>query len=296
MENDKKSKSKVQLIIIIILVVLVGYFVIDKIQQKNKTDEIIAQLEDSNTEKLNISNEMKELVVQYDDLKTNNDTLNEKLAFEQNKIKELINELKYIKSSNSTKIKKYKKELGTLRKIMRSYIVQIDSLYTQNKELIKENTQVKNEYRIVMSENQDLSTERDSLAGTVKKASELKAMNLSATGINKRGRNTNRISKLQKIKICFTIDENIIAAKGKKWVYLRIAKPDKYVLVEAESDLFEFEGKEIAYSAKRMLNYNGKVADMCIYWTKSEMLMPGLYYVDVFTDGSLIGTTAFTLN
>ena len=296
MENEQKKKSKIQLIIIILLALLVIFFIIDKIQQKNRTEEIIVQLDESNTEKQNISNEMKELLVQYDDLRTNNDTLNEKLATEQAKIKELIDQLKYVKSSNSTKIKEYKKELGTLRKIMRSYVVQIDSLYTKNKELIKENAQVKNEYRIVMSENQDLSSERDSLAGTVKKASELKAMNLTASGINQRGKNTNRISKLDKIKVCFTIDENIIALKGEKWVYLRIAKPDKYVLVETDTDMFSFEGKEIAYSAKRMVNYDGKVMDMCIYWKKSEMLPAGLYYVDIFADGSLIGTTAFTLN
>ncbi len=296
MENEQKSRSKIQLIIIILLGLLVVFFIIDKIQQKSRTEEIIVQLEESNTEKQEISNEMKELLVQYDDLRTNNDTLNEKLASEQVRIKELIDQLKYVKSSNSTKIKEYKKELGTLRKIMRSYIVQIDSLYTKNNELIKENAQVKNEYRIVMSENQELSTERDSLEGTVQKASALKAMNLSASGINKRGKNTNRISKLEKIKVCFTVNENAITSQGQKWVYLRIAKPDKYVLFESESDLFAFEGKDIAYSAKRMLNYNGKAADMCIYWQKSEMLMPGLYYVDIFTDGNLIGTTAFTLN
>ncbi len=296
MENEQKKKSKIQLIIIILLALLVVFFIIDKIQQKNRTEEIIVQLDESNTEKQNISNEMKELLVQYDDLRTNNDTLNEKLVTEQTKIKELIDELKYVKSSNSTKIKEYKKELGTLRKIMRSYVVQIDSLYTKNKELIKENAQVKNEYRIVMSENQDLSSERDSLAGTVKKASELKTMNLTASGINQRGKNTNRISKLDKIKVCFTIDENVIALKGEKWVYLRIAKPDKYVLVETDADLFSFEGKEIAYSAKRMVKYDGGVMDMCIYWKKSETLQAGLYYVDIFADGSLIGTTAFTLN
>ncbi len=296
MENNTKKKSNFQLIIIILLALLLIFFVIDKIHQKQKTEEIITQLEESNTEKQNISNEMKELLMQYDELKTNNDTINAKLATEQKRIKQLIEELKYVKSSNSAKIKQYKKELETLRKIMRSYIVQIDSLYTRNQELIKENAQVKNEYRIVISENQELSSARDSLEGTVKKASELKALNLVATGINKRGKKTNRISKLDKIKVCFTIDENVIAPRGEKWVYIRIAKPDKYVLHESENDLFTFEGKEIAYSAKRVVNYQGDITDMCIYWKKNENLIPGLYYVDVFADGALIGTTAFTLN
>lgn len=296
MENNTKKKSNFQLIIIILLALLLIFFVIDKIHQKQKTEEIITQLEESNTEKQNISNEMKELLVQYDELKTNNDTINAKLAAEQKRIKQLIDELKYVKSSNSAKIKQYKKELNTLRKIMRSYIVQIDSLYTRNQELVKENAQVKNEYRIIISENQELSTARDSLEGTVKKASELKALNLVASGINKRGKKTNRISKLDKVKVCFTIDENVIAPRGEKWVYIRIAKPDKYILHESDNDLFTFEGKEIAYSAKRIVNYQGELTNMCIYWKKNENLIPGLYYVDVFADGSLIGTTAFTLN
>ena len=295
MENEIKKKSKLQLIIIIILALLVIFFVIDKIHQKQKTQEIITQLEESNTEKQNISNEMKELLMQYEELKTNNDTLNAKLEAEQQRIKGLIEELKYVKSSNAAKIKQYKKELETLRKIMRSYVVQIDSLYTKNQELIKENAQVKNEYRIVISENQELNTKKDSLESTVKKAAELKALNLIATGINKRGKKTNRISKLDKIKVCFAIDENVIAPQGEKWVYIRIAKPDKYVLHESDDDLFTFEGKQIAYSAKRMVNYQGELTDMCIYWKKSETLIPGLYYVDVFADGALIGTTAFTL-
>ena len=105
MENEQKSKSKIQLIIIILLGLLVVFFIIDKIQQRSRTEVMIAQLEESNTEKQDISNEMKELLVQYDDLRTNNDTLNAKLLTEQTRIKELIDELRYVKSSNSSKIK-----------------------------------------------------------------------------------------------------------------------------------------------------------------------------------------------
>jgi len=296
MENETKKKSKIQLIIIIVLALLLIFFVIDKIHQQQKYENTIKELNEASTEKQKISNELKKLLVEYDGLKTSNDTLNAKLENEQKRIKQLMDELRYVKVSNATKIKQYEKELKTLRKIMRSYIVQIDSLYTKNQELIKENAQVKNEYRIVISENQELNTQKDSLETTVKKAAELKALNLIATGINKRGKKTNRISKLDKIKVCFTIDENVIAPRGEKWVYIRIAKPDKYVLHESENDLFTFEGKEIAYSAKRIVNYQGDVTDMCIYWKKNETLIPGLYYVDVFADGALIGTTAFTLN
>jgi predicted nucleic acid-binding Zn-ribbon protein len=295
MENQTEKKSKIQIIVLVILALVVVFLVVDKFMQKKKTDDIIVQLEESNTEKQNINDELKNLYEQYDGLKTENDTINAKLETEKERIAELMEELKYVKSSNAIKIKEYKKELSTIRTIMRSYIVQIDSLNTQNQELKADIKTVKNQYQSVLDEKEDLSNERDSLAGTVEKASTLKAMNLIANGINVRGKETNRISKLDKIKVCFTIDENIIASKGNKWVYIRIAKSDKYVLKESEYDLFEYQGNQIAYTAKREVAYKGEKTDMCIYWKKSEELQEGLYYVDIFTEGKRIGTVAFNL-
>jgi hypothetical protein len=297
MENQSQNqkKSKLYLVLIIILSAIVVYLVIDKIMQKQNTEIIITQLEDSNTEKQNINDELKGLYQQYERLKTNNDTINRKLDLEKKKIADLMQELKYVKTSNLQKIQEYKKELGTLRTIMRSYIVQIDSLHTRNKLLMAENTEVKSKYKDVLIRNEDLSFERDSLAGTVGRASTLKTFNLLATGINIRGKETQWIDKLDKIKVCFTIDENVIASKGKRWIYIRIAKPDKYVITESEYDLFNYEGNQIAYTAKREVEYTGDKVDMCIYCKKNQELQPGLYYVDIFADGKRIGTIAFNL-
>jgi DNA repair exonuclease SbcCD ATPase subunit len=295
MENQNQKKTKLQTILLIILAIVVIGLLLDKFLQKQKTDEIITQLEDSNTEKQNITDELKGLYKQYESLRTNNDSINMKLEVEKKKIAELMDELKYVKTSNLEKIKEYKKEVGTLRQIMRSYIVQIDSLHTRNQLLMAENIEVRGKYKDILIRNEDLSYERDSLAGTVGKASTLKTINLLATGINVRGKETQWVDKLDKIKVCFTIDENMIASKGKKSVYIRIAKPDKYVLNESEYDLFDFEGNQIAYTAKREIDYQGEKTDLCIYWKKSQELQPGLYYVDIFTDGKRIGTIAFNL-
>jgi hypothetical protein len=297
MENQeqKQKKNKRLIIVVLILSLIVVALVIDKFVGRHRTDVIISQLEESNTEKQNISDELKGLYMQYEKLKTNNDSINEKLEVEKKKIEDMIVELKNVRSSNFQKIDEYKKEVTTLRQIMRSYIVQIDSLHTRNKLLMAENTEVKSKYKDVLIRNEDLSFERDSLAGTVGRASTLKTINLLSTGINVRGKETQWIDKLDKIKVCFTIDENQFASKGKKIVYIRIAKPDKYVLNESEYDLFDFEGKQIAYTAKREIDYTGDKLDLCIYWKKSQDLQPGLYYVDIFADGKRIGTIAFNL-
>lgn len=295
MEENKADKSKLHFIIIIVLAIFVVFLVVDKFMQKKKTDSIIEQLDNSNTEKLSISKDLKELYDQYDGLKTENDTINARLASEKKKIAELMDEIKYVKSSNAIKINEYKKEVKTLRTIMRSYIVQIDSLNTNNKELRAEVSSVKKQYQNVLDEKKNLNQEIDSLSGTVDKASTLKAMNILASGINSRGKDTKRIKKIDKIKVCFTIDENVIAGKGKRWVYVRIAKPNGVVLKESEYNLFDFQGKQIVYTAKREVNYDGNRNDVCIYWKKSEILDAGMYVADVFADGKQIGNISFSL-
>ncbi len=293
METNKAKKT--QIIIIIILSLVVIYLVVDKFIQKGKTEEIIAQLEYANIEKQNISDELKDLYTQYDGLKTENDTINARLETEKQKIADLMEEVKRVKSSNARKIREYKKELKTLRAIMRSYIVQIDSLNTSNQKLRAEVGKVNKKYQSVLNEKKGLSKEIDSLSSTVEKAATLKALNLVASGMNVRGKDTKKIKKIDKFRVCFTIAENVIADQGERWVYIRIAKPNGNILKDTEYNLFEFEGKEIVYTAKRKINYDGKQNNVCVYWKKNEPLEEGVYIADVFTDNKQIGTTHFTL-
>ncbi len=293
METNKAKK--IQLVIIIILSLAVIYLVIDKFVQKKNTEEIIAKLEYVNIEKQNISDELKDLYTQYDGLKTENDTINARLETEKKKIADLMAEVKRVKSSNAMKIREYKKELKTLRAIMRSYIVQIDSLNTSNQKLRAEVGKVNKKYQSVLNEKEGLNKEIDSLSNTVEKAATLKALNLIARGMNVRGKDTKKIKKIDKFRVCFTIAENVIADQGERWVYIRIANPDGKILKDSEYNLFEFEGKEIAYTARRRINYDGKQNNVCIYWKKNETLNQGVYLADVFTDGKQIGTTHFTL-
>ena len=68
------------------------------------------------------------------------------------------------------------------------------------------------------------------------------------------------------------------------------------IIAESEFNLFDFEGKEIVYSAMRVIEYdNTKVNDACIFVDNNESLIPGTYNVDIFTNGKLIGNGSFSL-
>lgn len=288
---SKKSRSGLVFIILLLvaLIAVVTYLYID---QRQTTDEIKTVL---TAEKDSLRSNLERLRMEYDSLETDNDTLNAQLNSEKQKIDDLLVELKQVKVTNYAKIKELQDELGTLRKVAKSYVRQIDSLNTINKELVAENIKVKNEIRKALNENEELEETNKDLSDKVEMASILRTQDIKATPINKRGKEKNTVNKVEKIKVCFTIKENVLVEPGERIVYLRIAGPDDFILAKSVDDLFEFEGQQIVYSAKRPIDYMNADVDVCIYWENNGELIPGSYDVYLFTDGYQIGTTSFII-
>jgi hypothetical protein len=253
------------------------------------------ELKDTGAEKANLEKEYADMLAQYESLQTNNTKISGELEQEKQKIKEMLDEIKNLKSANYYQISQYKKELGTLREIMRSYIVQIDSLNTRNKLLAEENKQVKTDFQKVKSEKENLQLKTDDLSQKVDVASALRAINIIPLPVNDKAKEVTKAKKVSKVRVCFTLTENAIAKPGNRWVYIRIAKPDKEILPNTEGGMFDFGGEQILYSARREIDYENKDVDMCIYWSKTGDLPEGVYTVDVFSEGKHIGTATFAL-
>ncbi len=295
-ETEKKSKSGIYIAIIIVQILIIGWLIFDKVTTVNKTEVFITQLEYSKTEKDSLTQELETLLKGYNELQTNNDTLNAKLSAEQKKIEELLEQIKNTKSSNSYLINQYKEEAETLRDIMKSYIRQIDSLYTKNELLVAENVQIKENYKSVIGEKESLIVEKDSLKNQVAIAAVLKAQDINFIALNQRDKETSRTNKTAKFQICFNLSENAITKQGTKNAYIRITKPSGEVLRNNNSGFFTFGGTEIAYSAVKSINYDGKLLNTCIYYLNAEELTPGTYNVYIFVDGNQIGNYNIELN
>lgn len=273
---------------IIILILLVLYF--------NNRSEYQAVVEGLNEEKTLLTEEFQSLAVDYDSLHSNNDTLNLMLDQEREKIAHLIEEIKTIKATNSSKIREYEKELSSLRNVMKSFVVQIDSLNQRNQELTQENKQYRKQYTKIQDSFKSLEKQKEKLAEKVEIASQLETYNYELESLNRKGRLTKRARNVSKIKICFTIRKNITASIGEKRIYLRIMRPDDVLLIRSLDDKFTYEGEEINFSASRIIEYGGEKLDVCIFYNAEEgELMPGMYIADIFADGFNIGTTKFEL-
>jgi len=292
-QSHGKKLSAGIIVIIALLVGLLGFVSWLYIDQRNTTQQITRELA---AEKDSLQVELKDIKTGYDSLKTDRDTLNERLDQEKEKIDDLLSEIQRVKATNYTRIKELKDEVQTLRKVAKSYVRQIDSLNRANKKLLAENKRVKQEMQQVKQSKQQIEQEKDSLNETVNRAKILRAENVNAVPINDKGKEKYKVDKVNKIKVCFTIDENVVAEKGDRYAYIRIAAPPEgFILTNSEDNLFEFNGKKLVYSARRPFEYKGEARDLCIYFDNKGELQPGKYEVFVFTDGYEIGQTAFEL-
>ena len=225
-----------------------------------------------------------------------NDSLSVLLEQEQLKTQRLLEELRTVKSSNATEIRRLKKELTSLRKVMIGYINQIDSLNrltAQQKEIIADVTQ---KYNAASRQISNLSEEKKNLTKTVTLAAQLDATNISVQPTNKRGKTAKKVKDIVKFKINFSIVKNITAETGERTLYIRITKPDNDVLTKSPSNTFPYENRELVYSIKKYIEYNGEEQTVTVYWDVEEYLYAGTYRVDIFTDGTLIGSQSFNLN
>ena len=249
-------------------------------------------------EKEEMENEYSNFANQYDELqiKINNDSLYQKLEQEKLKTQRLLEELRQVKSSNAAEIMRLRKELKTVRAVMRTYIIQIDSLNRINQQLTSENQSVKKKYNEATQQISSLSEEKKTLNEKVTLASQLDANHITVTPTNKRCKKTDRIKRITRLDISFTVVKNITAETGQRTLYVRITKPNQEVLTKSAANTFPYENRNIAYSIKKYIEYTGEEQNVTVYWNVEEFLQAGTYRVDIFADGNLIGSQTFDLD
>jgi cell division protein FtsB len=257
--------------------------------QKNNMVEMETVL---TQEKDSLATELRHMVNAYDTLKTNNDSLNAGLTKERARIVKLLS----INASNVQLIKKYRNEISTMRDIMKSYIVQIDSLNSRNKVLVAENSEIRQQITQVRTSNTELSKVKEELSSKVEIASVIQAKDISAVSLNKKRKETTRINLLDKLKICFTLRENPLATAGTKDVFMRVIRPDSLVITSSPDNLFEYNGKKIIFSANRQVDYMNQDIEMCIFLDNTGDFVIGNYSVELYLEDNIIGRTNFMLS
>ena len=298
---DKKINSALIAAIVLLLVgvAYLGYSLYEQ-TQANKDMEELATLD-----KQEMEGEYRQFADQYSEMKTriNNDSIIAQLTREQERTEQLLQELKNTKATDAAEITRLKKELASVRAVLRSYVLEIDSLNRLNQALQDENSQMRTELEESNQQNLALTTDNATLSEKVAIAAQLNAVNIDIMMIVKgafssktkdRTKHPHKISgSTNEMKVRFTLSRNVTASNGMRKIYVRILTPTGSVLNAAGQ--CPFEDKEVAYTAMKAIEYTGEETPMELYVAKKETLIPGDYRVQVIADGHEIGARSIEL-
>jgi hypothetical protein len=238
---------------------------------------------------------MIELQNDYATLSSDYDTINSQLDSSREEVSQLIERIQKTEATNRSKMRQYEKELGTLRTIMRGYIVQIDSLNTLNKKLTADAAAARREAAESRKREEALNKTVESLSGQVAAGSVLKARGIRIEAYNASDKVTDRSSRVVRLLTSLSLVENDLAPKGPVRVYIRVKGPDGILLTNSTQRTFEVAGEPMICSASREVDYQGKEVELSIYLNDIPEYVKGIYTVEAYTEQSLLGSAELML-
>ena len=287
--NKKVIAPLVAVIVALVLGIIYLAYSLNEEKQVNNDMKELAILE-----KQEMENEYQQFADQYSEMKTriNNDSIVAQLTREQLRTQQLLEELRKTKADDAAEITRLKRELATVRVVLRSYVLQIDSLNQLNAALMDENSRVRSELEMSNQQNQELASSNMSLSEKVAIASQLNATNITLMPLNKKGKDNKNLKKARTLSVSFTLVRNVTAANGTRDFFVRITTPQGEVLNGGGT--FAFENRQLAYSMKKAIDYTGEETAVTLFWPVNETLTGGSYNVSIFADGNMIGSKNFT--
>lgn len=290
---NKKAIIGIFIVLLIILGGVVAYLS-NSLQEQKAANQEMQEL--AEMDKREMENEYRQFADQYSEMKTriNNDSIVAQLTKEQQRTQELLKELKQVKSTDAREITRLKKELATCRAIIRSYVLEIDSLNRMNQSLRAENTQIKDQYEQANRQIEGLNSEKASLSEKVAIAAQLDATGITMSALTDKGKAAKSLKKTRNFQISFSIAKNVTANAGTKTVYVQVKTPTNTTL--GASGSMSYENRQIQYSARKTIEYAGQDTPISIFCKANETLIAGAYKVSVFCDGNMIGSRSFNFD
>jgi hypothetical protein len=299
MEEKKAPQRRIWLILaLLFLIALVIMVVLYSGSRRNIQKEIDLRVKESTSHQ----RELDSLSFEFESTKRAYGNLNQQLKGKDSLIQQNIVKINRLIASNTSK-DRIIRELEQLRGLKQDYERRLDSLLYVNMELTDKNLELKYRVEAEKEKNIVLTEEKEEFKRKATLGEKVRAYNLSAGGYRTRGTAketaTDRARRTDRIKVCFTVGENLIIPPGDKMVYVRVARPDNVILSlgSGEAYTFEYQGERLQYSMKQQVNYQNRPMPVCIQWDKivEGSAMTGVYYVSIFFEDQEIGRTSFEL-
>ena len=246
---------------------------------------------DLNLEKEDLTEQIVALQQDYNNLSSDYEAINSQLDSSREEVSQLVERIKQTDATNRAKMRQYEKELGTLRSIMRNYIVQIDSLNTLNQQLSAEADAARKDAASSRRQNEALNKQVNELSGQVAAGSVIKARGIILEPYSAQDKVTDRSSRVVRMLTTLSLVENDLAPKGPVRVYIVVKAPDGTILTNANSTGFESGGEARTASASREVDYEGKEVELSIYLNDlTDRCVKGVYTVEAYTAQGYLGS------
>ena len=285
---EEQSLKKVMYALIAVAVLLAGALAYIWYQKSSLVKDLTIEKEELTEQMIALQNDYATLSSDYDDI-------NLQLDSSRLEVQMLIEKVAKTEATNRSKIRQYEKELGTLRSIMRNYIVQIDSLNTLNKQLTADAAAARREAAESRRKQQELSKEVENLSGQVAAGSVIKARGIKIEAYNASDKVTDRSSRVVRLLTSLSLVENDLAPKGPVRVYIRVKGPDGILLTNDSQRTFEVNGEPMICSASREVDYQGKEVELSIYLNDITGYIKGIYTVEAYTEQTRLGSAELML-
>ena len=144
-----------------------------------------------------------------------------------------------------------------------------------------------------------LEVRNQELADKVNVAAALRAEGVNVYAISTRGKETGaqnqKAKKLEKIRVIFHLQENPLATKEIKTVYLRIIEPTGATLSDYSlgSGTFPFKEKDLVYTAKQRIFYENNHQSVEFIYSRPNSYREGRHEIELYAEGFLIGLGSF---
>lgn len=324
--SAKNANQNVVAALIVALLALAGLNIYQFINRnalvetnKQQESEII-EIDKAKTE---LEKEYYEALSELEEMKGSNEELNtmiesqkDELAKQKNRISGLLKDSKNLDAARG--------EIAKLREQGEQYLAEITVLKEENEQLSASNTELKAvnanlltevETERVLNEelttktasltdkNEQLTTAKETLTKKVNMASAIVVERIDVKGfrVDDDGKTSRkrRAENVDMIEVCFDMTVNELAAAGKEEFIIRVIDPigETLAVERMGSGVAKvgMDNQQVRFTRTITTDYAQESKEVCGEWKPDVDFREGLYVVEVYNKGFLVGTSEFKL-
>lgn len=292
MESNTKSSTGLKIAIGILLALFLGtgFYTSKLYNEKKETEATLVK------EKEQVMADLNNMAKQYDIVIGENEASNQSLVEARDRIQGLMDSLKISQNSVSS-LWNYKKKYLSLQEEMNVLLTENDKLKIENSLLATslDSTNVKLAERTMFTDS--LLIQNTEISNVLESAAVLQTVGLKAFGVIERSSGklipTERASRSDKIRVCYTVAKNTLVGAGDKELYVQVTDSKGKIL--GANEQMSVGSETVNYSLVSKFNYENRSLNICEFVSPSGEFAEGTYTVNIFNKKEMISTTEFTL-